>query len=128
MVLTRTIIQRALLNYLDLYLAKAKDNGFHQLVFLDLWYYFRFEKHIVKHFSRDLNNIEWNDIKEDEEFEWLMFWLPFLKDMTNPAKLEKKIEEMLDDNKCPNCLYQAVEYISDNIERYNIHEVFKKWD
>ena len=127
MVLIKKVIQDYVNQYLQLYLAFAKENGYHFIVLLDIMFYWRFQHHIVKHFSTAINTITWNKFKNDSEIDWLMFWIPLLRDTTNKAKLTDKMEKILNDTKTPKCVYEAVEYIVSNIEEYNIHEVFKKW-
>lgn len=127
MVLIKKVIQDYVNQYLQLYLAYAKENGYHFIVLLDIMFYWRWGHHIVKHFSTDMNTLTWGRFKTDSEIDWLMFWIPLLRDTTNKAKLHDKVEKILNDTKTPNIIYQAVEYICDNLEEFNIHEVFKKW-
>lgn len=127
MVLIKKVIQDYVNEYLKLYLVYAKENGFHFIVLLDIMFYWRFQHHIVKHFSTEMKTLTWNKFKCDSEVDWLMFWIPLLIDTTNKAKLFEKLDKILSDTKTPKCVYQAVEYIANKIEEFNIHEIFKKW-
>lgn len=118
-------LEKLLDKYINSNIDTVKEIGFHYVILVDILFYWRFKHHAFRHLTRNLDILTWTLKFQYDEKEWLLFYLPTLLQTIDEDKLKNKIEEILSDSKTPNCLYQAVEHVSENIEEFNIHEVFK---